>query len=73
MSNRVEADDRGRILIPHDIREEHGDQYRVVDLNDRVVLIPINDDPIEGLRDAVDDAFDDTSIDEIKRETCEGR
>ncbi|ELY70879.1 AbrB/MazE/SpoVT family DNA-binding domain-containing protein [Natrinema versiforme] len=72
MSKRAEADDRGRIVIPHEIRERHGDRYRVVELDDRVELIPLNDDPIEGLRDAVGDAFDGTSIDEIKREAREG-
>ncbi|ACV11166.1 hypothetical protein Huta_0983 [Halorhabdus utahensis DSM 12940] len=68
MSKTAEADDRGRIVIPHEIREKHGDRYRVVELDDRVELIPINRDPIEGLRDAVGDAFDGNSIAEIKEQ-----
>lgn len=68
MSRTAEADERGRIVIPHEIRERHGDRYRVVELDDRVELIPLKSDPIEGLRDAVGDAFDDASIAEIKRE-----
>ncbi|SDK89704.1 hypothetical protein [Natronorubrum texcoconense] len=71
MSKTAEADDRGRIVIPHEIREKHGDRYRVVELKNRVELIPLEDDPIEGLRDAVGDAFDDKSIEEIKRESRE--
>lgn len=71
MSKTAEADDRGRIVIPHEIREKHGDRYRVVELKDRVELIPLKDDPIEGLRDAVGDAFEDKSIEEIKRESRE--
>ncbi|NGM67422.1 AbrB/MazE/SpoVT family DNA-binding domain-containing protein [Natronolimnobius sp. AArcel1] len=68
MSKTAEADDRGRIVIPHEIREKHGDRYRVVELEDRVELIPLADDPIDGLREAVGDAFNDKSIAEIKRE-----
>ncbi|CCQ32981.1 putative transcription regulator SpoVT-AbrB family protein [Halorhabdus tiamatea SARL4B] len=68
MSKTAEADDRGRIVIPHEIREKHGDRYRVVELDDRVELIPINSEPIEGLRDAVGDAFDGKSIAEIKQQ-----
>lgn len=72
MSKRAEADDRGRIVIPHEIREKHGDRYRVVELDDRVELIPLKEDPVEGLRNAVGSAFDGKSIDEIKREAREG-
>lgn len=72
MSKTAEADDRGRIVIPHEIREKHGDRYRVVELDDRVELIPLAEDPIEGLRDAIGDAFDDKSIAEIKREARAG-
>lgn len=71
MSKTAEADDRGRIVIPHEIREKHGDRYRVVELKDRIELIPLKEDPIEGLRDAVGDAFDEKSIEEIKRESRE--
>ena len=68
MSKTAETDDRGRIVIPHEIRERHGTRYRIVELADRVELIPLQDDPIEGLRDAVGDAFKGKSVAEIKRE-----
>lgn len=71
MSKTAEADDRGRIVIPHEIREKYGDRYRIVELDDRVELIPLNEDPIEGLRDAVGNAFDGKSIAEIKEEARE--
>lgn len=68
MSKTAEADDRGRIVIPSEIREKHGNRYRIVELDDRVEMIPLKNDPIEGLRDAVGDAFDNRSIAEIKQE-----
>jgi len=67
VSKTTEADDRGRIVIPHKIREKYGDRYRIVELNDRVELIPLKEDPIEGLRDAVGNAFEGKSIAEIKQ------
>lgn len=72
MSKTARADDRGRIVIPHEIREKHGDRYRIVELDDRVELIPLREDPIEGLRAAVGDAFDERSIAEIKRAARDG-
>lgn len=71
MSKTAEADDRGRIVIPHEIRKKYGDRYRIVELDDRVELIPLKEDPIEGLRDAIGDAFDEQSIAEIKQEARE--
>ncbi len=43
-------DDRGRITIPKEIRERHGDRYHIVQLHDGVKLIPIADDPLAALR-----------------------
>ena len=66
MSNTARTDDRGRIVIPQEIREKYGDRYRIVELDDRVELIPLRDDPVDGLRDAVGDAFEGTPITGIK-------
>ena len=71
MSKTATADDRGRIVIPREIREKYGDRYRIGELDDRVKLIPLREDPIGGLRAAVGDAFDEKSITEIKREVRE--
>ncbi|AOW80066.1 hypothetical protein HTSR_0881 [Halodesulfurarchaeum formicicum] len=68
MSGTAKTDDRGRIVIPREVREKHGDRYRIVELDDRVELIPLRSDPIEGLQDAVGDAFEGKTIAEIKAE-----
>ena len=72
MSGTTTTDDRGRIVLPREIREKHGERYRIVDLTDRVELVPLRSDPIEGLREAVGDAFAEKSIAEIKAEARAG-
>jgi len=63
------ADERGRIYLPKDVRDRYGDRYRIVELPTHVVLLPVDDDPIEGLRDAVGDAFADIDHDDIEGES----
>lgn len=60
------TDDRGRIYIPKEIRERFGDQYRIVELPSHVALFPVDEDPMEGLRAAVGDAFEGKDVDELK-------
>ena len=43
----------------------------MVELHDRIELVPVAEDPVEGLRDAVGDAFEGKPIEEIKREARE--
>ena len=65
------TDQRGRIYLPKDIRERFGDQYRIVELPSHVALFPVDEDPLEGLRDAVGDDFAETTADELKAEARE--
>ena len=46
----VEAGD-GRVYIPQRLRDKFGDRFELVDRGDRLVLIPIADDPLEALRE----------------------
>ncbi|WP_218644799.1 AbrB/MazE/SpoVT family DNA-binding domain-containing protein [Natronomonas gomsonensis] len=59
------ADERGRIYLPKDVRDQYGDEYRIVKLPSHVVLLPIDEDPLEGVHEAVGDAFEGTSRDEL--------
>ena len=44
-------DDRGRLTLPKELREQYGDHYRVVKLHDGIKLIPVAEDPLDALRD----------------------
>ena len=44
-------DDRGRLTLPKEIREQYGDHYHIVQLPGGVKLVPVEDDPLEALRD----------------------
>lgn len=65
------TDGRGRIYLPADIREEFGDEYRIVKLPNRVTLLPVDEDPLEGLHEAVGDAFDDVDHEELEADALD--
>jgi len=65
------TDERGRIYLPKDVRERFGDRYRIVELPSHVALFPVDEDPLEGLRAAVGDAFRETEADELKTQARE--
>ena len=67
----TEADDHGRVYLSKEIRNKHGDRFQIVDRSDRIILIPVADDPLEAVSDAVGDAFEDKSVAELKREARE--
>lgn len=64
----TETDDRGRLYLSKDVRDRYGERFHVVEYSDHIELIPIDDDPLEGLREAVGDAFDGKSVDELREE-----
>jgi len=65
------TDERGRIYLPKNVRERFGDQYRIVELPSHVALFPVDEDPLEGLRAAVGDAFAETEPSELKAQARE--
>lgn len=44
-------DDRGRLTLPKEIREQYGDRYHIVQIHDGIKLIPVAEDPLDALRD----------------------
>jgi len=59
-------DERGRLYLPKEVRERFGEQYRIVELPSHVALFPVDDDPLDGIRAAVGDAFEDGDSDQFK-------
>jgi bifunctional DNA-binding transcriptional regulator/antitoxin component of YhaV-PrlF toxin-antitoxin module len=65
----VSVDGRGRVYIPKQMRESQGEKFRIVELEDGIKLVPVAEDPVEGLRDAID--ADDIDLDELSEEVAE--
>lgn len=60
------TDERGRIYLPKDVRERFGERFRIVELPTHVALFPVDEDPLEGLKEAVGDAFEGEDLDDLK-------
>lgn len=60
---RVTTSD-GRIYLPKEIREKFGDKFELLDRGDRLVLVPLPDDPLETLREEARET--DKTVDELK-------
>ncbi len=62
-------DDRGRLTLPKEVRERYGDRYYIVQLHDGIKLIPVDDDPLDALRDEFAEV--EKSADELREEARE--
>jgi len=60
----INAED-GRIYLPKRFRERFGDKFELVDRGDRLVLIPVADEPLAALREEF--AGVDKSVEELRR------
>ena len=64
-------DDRGRVTIPKEVRDRYGDQYRLVELDSGIKLVPIPDDPLEELRAAASDELREASLSDLEAAASE--
>ncbi len=62
---KVSAND-GRIYLPKDTREKYGTDFRMIDMEDRLVLVPVSDNPLDKLREITSGT--DKSSEELKKE-----
>lgn len=47
------VDDRGRLYLPKPLRERYGERFRIVRLHDGIKLIPVSEDPVQGLAETL--------------------
>ena len=66
MGGEVRTDDRGRVTIPKEVRDRYGDQYRLVELDSGIKLVPIPDDPLAQLRAAATDELREASLSDLE-------
>jgi len=62
----IETDADGRLYLSAELREKYGERFHVVEYADRIELIPIDEDPLQAARDAVGDAFEGTSVAQLR-------
>ena len=65
------TDDRGRLYLSRELRDDYGTEFHVVRYQDHVRLIPIPDDPAAIIQEEVGDAFKGKSVDELRKEARE--
>ena len=66
MTDEVQTDARGRVTIPKAVRERYGEQYRLVELDSGIKLVPIPEDPLEQLRAAASDELRAATLEELE-------
>ncbi len=54
----------GRIYLSKEIREKYGENFRMIECKDRIVLVPVSEDPLEKLREEWEDVED--TVEELK-------
>jgi len=64
----VGTDSHGRLYLSAELRQQYGEKFHVVTYEDRIELIPIADDPLQAVRDAAGDAFENVDPERISLE-----
>ncbi|MBI4016391.1 MAG: AbrB family transcriptional regulator [Candidatus Aenigmarchaeota archaeon] len=45
----ISCDDRGRVLLPQEVRKQYGNEFHLVRTRDELLLIPVSKNPIREL------------------------
>lgn len=67
----VETDPHGRLYLSAELREKYGEKFHVVEYENRLELVPIDEDPLRAVRDEVGDALEGKSREELRERALE--
>jgi len=67
----VETDAHGRLYLSAEQRRKYGERFHVVEYDDRMELIPIENDPLRAAREAAGGAFTGKSAEELREEALD--
>lgn len=67
----IETDSHGRLYLSSELRQKYGEKFHVVEYEDRIELIPIDEDPLQAVRDEVGDALAERSNGELREEALQ--
>ncbi|MFB6100180.1 MAG: AbrB/MazE/SpoVT family DNA-binding domain-containing protein [Candidatus Nanohalobium sp.] len=70
--SKTAVDSHGRLYLPKEIRERHGKEFRIVEFEGEVRLIPVAENPLEDLRQRTKKLREsDKSVEQLKQEARE--
>jgi len=67
----VETDSHGRLYLPAELSQQYGEKFHVVEYDDCIELIPIDEDPLQAVRDEIGDVLDGKSRAELREEALD--
>ena len=67
----VETDSHGRLYLSAELRQKYGEKFHVVEYEDRIELIPIDEDPLRAVQDGIGDALEGESREELREKALE--
>lgn len=67
----IQTDSQGRLYLSSDLRNQYGEKFHVVEYEARLELIPIDEDPLQAVRDEIGDGLEHESIAELREDALQ--
>jgi len=67
----IQTDSQGRLYLPSDLRKQYGEKFHIVEYEDRLELIPIDEEPLKAVREEVGNTLEGESIEELREEALD--